>query len=151
MLRQEAALDRSIDRKVRILLRLRKESANLPIAPPSQDDGPGMENIREIIDSDLLSEHIQGVEAVEDSKLNEQHGNVYENKGPALRGPRPTGNTAENKVSYAQYGGTSLKTKGVIGSAEGRQVEDLLEPNGAKSAPVQHASHLDGFCRPALL
>jgi hypothetical protein len=39
MLRQEAALDRSIDRKVRILLRLRKESANLPTAPAGQDLG----------------------------------------------------------------------------------------------------------------
>ena len=50
MLRQEAALDRSIDRKVRILLRLRKEFTNLPIAPPGQDDGARMENIEEVLD-----------------------------------------------------------------------------------------------------
>ena len=39
MLRQEAALDRSIDRKVRILLKLREESNNPPIALPGQTDG----------------------------------------------------------------------------------------------------------------
>ena len=41
MLRQEAALDRSIDRKVRILLRMREESNNPPIPPPGQTDGGG--------------------------------------------------------------------------------------------------------------
>ncbi len=48
MLRQEAALDHSIDRKVRILLRLRKDAADLPVAPASQDqdDGVRMENTR---------------------------------------------------------------------------------------------------------
>jgi hypothetical protein len=45
MLRQEGALDRSIDRKVRILLRLRKEFTDLPIAPAGQDDGARMANI----------------------------------------------------------------------------------------------------------
>jgi len=55
MLRQEAALDRSIDRKVRILLRLRKESTNLPIAPPGQDNGARTENIEEPLDSDISS------------------------------------------------------------------------------------------------
>ena len=55
MLRQEAALDRSIDRKVRILLRLRKESANLPVAPAGQDDGARMESIEEPLDSEISS------------------------------------------------------------------------------------------------
>jgi hypothetical protein len=45
MLRQEGALDRSIDRKVRILLRLRKEFTDLPVAPAGQDDGARMANI----------------------------------------------------------------------------------------------------------
>jgi hypothetical protein len=62
MLRQEAALDRSIDRKVRILLRLRKESANLPVAPAGQDDGPRVGNMEEIIDSDISSENSQSEE-----------------------------------------------------------------------------------------
>jgi hypothetical protein len=38
---QEAALDHSIDRKVRILLKLREESNNPPIPPPGQTDGGG--------------------------------------------------------------------------------------------------------------
>ena len=45
MLRQDGALDRSIDRKVRMLVRLRKESSDLPIAPAGQDDGARMANI----------------------------------------------------------------------------------------------------------
>jgi hypothetical protein len=59
MLRQEAALDRSIDRKVRILLRLRKESTNLQIAPTGQDDGAGIENIEEPLDTDMSSDDSQ--------------------------------------------------------------------------------------------
>jgi hypothetical protein len=64
MLRQEGALDRSIDRKVRILLRLRKESTNLPAAPAGQDDGAGMVSIEASLDSDIPSETSQSVEAV---------------------------------------------------------------------------------------
>src|SRR5208337_1709023 len=81
MLRQEAALDRSIDRKVRILLRLRKESANLPSAPPGQDDGTKTENIEEVPRNDISSRIFQSAE-MEGAKMNEQCGNVYENKGP---------------------------------------------------------------------
>jgi hypothetical protein len=55
MLRQEAALDRSIDRKVRILLRLRKEMTNPPVAPPGQDDAARTENIEEPLDTDISS------------------------------------------------------------------------------------------------
>jgi hypothetical protein len=57
MLRQEAALDRSIDRKVRILLRLRKEFANLPITPGGQDDAGRMENIEETVESDIVADN----------------------------------------------------------------------------------------------
>ena len=81
MLRQEAALDRSIDRKVRILLRLRKESTNPPVAPPGQDDGARLENIEEVPDGDVSSRIFQDAETVEDSKMKEPSGNVYENKG----------------------------------------------------------------------
>ena len=82
MLRQEGALDRSIDRKVRIQLRLRKESTNLPTAPPDKDEGARMENTEEVTDSDSMSHTSQGVETLEDSKLKERCGNVYENNGP---------------------------------------------------------------------
>ncbi len=82
MLRQEAALDHSIDRKVRILLRLRKDAADRPVAPAGQDDGARMENTEEIVESDNSPDDSQGVEVVEDLKLNEQYGNITENKGP---------------------------------------------------------------------
>jgi hypothetical protein len=82
LLRQEGALDRSIDRKVRILLRLRKEFTNLPTAPPGQDDGLRMEGMESPLDSDIVSEYSQSVEAVENSKMTERCGNVSENKGP---------------------------------------------------------------------
>ena len=118
MLRQEAALDRSIDRKVRILLRLRKESANLPVAPADQDDGPTVGNMEDTFDSDIASYNSQSVRVVEDLKLNEQHGNVYENKGSRLDNQGPSGNVIENKCSYAQNAGMLLKRKGVIGNAE---------------------------------
>jgi len=62
MLRQEAALDRSIDRKVRILLRLRKESTNPRVAPPARDDGARLENIEEALASDISSNDSQSEE-----------------------------------------------------------------------------------------
>jgi hypothetical protein len=84
MLRQEAALDHSIDRKVRILLRLRKDAADLPVAPASQDqdDGAGMEDIEEVLASDISAQTPQSAEAAKDLKMNGQCGNVYENKEP---------------------------------------------------------------------
>jgi hypothetical protein len=85
MLRQEAALDRSIDRKVRILLRLRKEFTNLPSAAPGEGDGGRMEKMEKIEEapySDISSETSQGVETLEDLKMKERYGNVHENKGP---------------------------------------------------------------------
>jgi hypothetical protein len=87
LLRQEGALDRSIDRKVRILLRLRKESTNLPTAPASQDEGAKTEGAEETVDSDIVSDDSQGVEVVEDSKLKERRGNIYENKGSTFQAP----------------------------------------------------------------
>jgi hypothetical protein len=69
MLRQEAALDRSIDRKVRILLRLRKDSTDLPIAPAGQDDGGKKDRSEEIPDNDIMSAPSQGTKTVEDLKM----------------------------------------------------------------------------------
>ena len=82
MLRQEAALDRSIDRKVRILLRLRKESANLPIAPLVRAMAGGWRTWRRSLTATLCPQTSQGVEAVQDIKMRDRCGNVYENKGP---------------------------------------------------------------------
>ena len=82
LLRQEGALDRSIDRKVRILMGLRKESTNLRTAPAGEAEGARMENIEVALDSDIVSYDSQGVETLEDTKMNERRGNVYENNGP---------------------------------------------------------------------
>jgi hypothetical protein len=113
MLRQEGALDRSIDRKVRILLRLRKDAANLPVAPSGQDDGAGIENIEGIRVSDIMSENSQGVEEMENLKMNEQYGNVLENKGPHADNQVTSANVKENKPSYVRGAGISLKKKGI--------------------------------------
>jgi hypothetical protein len=137
MLRQEAALDRSIDRKVRILLRLRKDAADFPIPPPDQDDGARMENLEEAPDGAISSENsgslirdvgpglaparppqgaaLQSAEVVEDLKLNELCGNVIENKGSACSSPAQSGNIIENKYSYPQNAGMLLKIKEVVG------------------------------------
>jgi hypothetical protein len=115
MLRQEAALDRSIDRKVRILLRLRKESTNPPVAPAGEDDGGRMENIEKVTDSAIVSEHSQGVETVESLKMNERRGNVAENKGSGLESGKQSGNPAQNRDSYALIAGMLLKRKVVCG------------------------------------
>ncbi|MGD0456797.1 MAG: hypothetical protein ABSC21_03525 [Terriglobia bacterium] len=118
MLRQEGALDRSIDRKVRILWRLRKEFTNLPTAPAGQDDGARMENIEDIPEGDIVSENSQSVETVEDLKMKERCRNVVENKGSAFSIPGQGGNVVENKRSYAQDAGMLLKTEGVIANAQ---------------------------------
>jgi hypothetical protein len=118
MLRQEAALDRSIDRKVRILLRLRKEFTNPQIAPPGQDDGARMENMEEALGRDIMSDNSENVETVENLKLRERCGNVIENKGSGQDAARRSGNIVENKGSYAQNAGMLLKRKCVIGNAE---------------------------------
>jgi hypothetical protein len=115
MLRQEAALDRSIDRKVRILLRLRKESTNLPIAPAGQDDGARMGNVEEILDSDIVADTSESVETVKDSKMKERCGNVDENKGPAFSGPDQSGNVMENKGTCTLKAEMLLKTNEIAG------------------------------------
>jgi hypothetical protein len=67
LLRQEAALDRSIDRKVRILLKLRENFADLPSAAAGQRKGGKMENEEEAVRSDNMSTYSQGLEVVETS------------------------------------------------------------------------------------
>ncbi len=118
MLRQEGALDRSIDRKVRILLRLRKGLGTLPVAPPGQDDGGRKESMEAVRGSDIMSHNLQRVEAVGNSKIKEQYANVIENKGLDFSSPGRSGNVVENKCSYGQNAGMLLTTKGVTGNAE---------------------------------
>ena len=118
LLRQEGALDRSIDRKVRILLRLRKDLTDLPAAPVGQDDGGGVEDTEKVSASAIMSNNLQSVQAVKVSKMNEQCWNVYENKGPTFSSPGRSGNVIENKSSYGQNTGMLRKRKGVTGNAE---------------------------------
>jgi hypothetical protein len=92
MLRQEAALDRSIDRKVRILLRLRKEFTQHPSAPAGRGDGTSIENIEEAPASDMSSGNSRARQTLEDLKMRERRGNVYETKGSALETPERSGN-----------------------------------------------------------
>ncbi len=98
LLRQEASLDQSIDRKVRILLRLRRELANLPLAPPREDDGAGKETIEEIPDENIMPENLQGVETAEASKMSELCGNVLENKRSGKKAELGTVNCELRKV-----------------------------------------------------
>ena len=43
--------------------------------------------------------------------MQEQSGNVYENKGPGFHGPTKSGNVVENKDTYEFKAGMLLKTK----------------------------------------
>ena len=105
MLRQEGALDRSIDRKVRILMRLRKELTKLPIPPPGQDDCPGMENKDKVLRSDISPEDLQQVEVVGELKMKKRCGNIIENKAPLSKSAVSGGNVLEGKGSYALRAG----------------------------------------------
>jgi hypothetical protein len=115
LLRQEGALDRSIDRKVRILLRLRKDMTDLPITPAGQDDGGGKEDIERAPESAIMSEHTQVVKAAENLKVKEQCANLIENKGQTFSSPRLGGNVIENTGSYAIDAGMLLKKQVVSG------------------------------------
>jgi hypothetical protein len=46
------------------------------------------------------------------SKVNEQRGNVYENKGPLWKTGWQGGNVIENKASYALKSGNVVEKKG---------------------------------------
>jgi hypothetical protein len=109
MVRQQAALDRSIDRKVRILLAMRKEflAGNLPSNPSNGEDqasvfpdeetvecGGARHSPEELAPSLPRDEnpcpsartqtaaYLGAATARENTKMNERSGNVIENKGP---------------------------------------------------------------------
>jgi hypothetical protein len=113
LLRQEAALDRSIDRKVRIILTLRQEHARLcrggsRTAPTREADDRAAEELSKVVGLDHAAEVAPtfrsagaGLKASatndatespaeenagETSKSPEQSENVIENKGPAVEG-----------------------------------------------------------------
>jgi hypothetical protein len=100
---------------VRILLRLRKESTNLSLAPPGQESGARTENIEEPLGSDIGVPEPQTMGTVEDLEMNEQSGYVIENTGSSLEDRQESGNVTENKGSYALKAGMLLKRKDVGG------------------------------------
>jgi hypothetical protein len=99
LLRQEAALDRSIDRRVRIILTMRNEHARQcrggsRTAQPSTSP-PGAEphdraahELSKVVGLDAGTESPAEENAAETSKSPEQSENVSENKGPAAEGVR---------------------------------------------------------------
>ena len=91
LLRQEAALDRSIDRKVRIILTLRQEHARRGgggsrTAPTREADDRAAEELSKVVGLDAGTESPAGENAAETPKSPEQSENVIENKGPAAEG-----------------------------------------------------------------
>jgi hypothetical protein len=58
------------------------------------------------------------LEALKDLKMNEQYGNINENKGSRSDNQGPSANVIENKAGYTQDAGMLLKTKAVIGNSE---------------------------------
>jgi hypothetical protein len=82
LVRQEGSLDRSIDRKVKILLQLRKEADRRATAPASGDGGAERESVAEA--AGRVPENGELVEAVGNIKIGERRVNVPENKGPGF-------------------------------------------------------------------
>jgi len=87
LLRQEAALDRSIDRKVKIILTMRKEHDRLSKGgsrtAPSEPDDRAAQELTKLVGLDARSGRPAEENAGETSKSPEQSENVIENKGPA--------------------------------------------------------------------
>jgi hypothetical protein len=106
LLRQEAGLDRAIDRKVRIILTLRQEHARecrggsrtartgTPWRAPTQEASPpgnerddrAAEELSKVVGLDAGTESPAEQNAGETSISPEQSENVSENKGPAAEG-----------------------------------------------------------------
>jgi hypothetical protein len=89
-----------------------------------------MGNMEEIFGSDIVPEATQGSEAVEELKLNEQYGNLYENKGSRLGNQGLSANVIENKPSYTQNTGILLITKG---KSEIRKQKSEIRKRGHQS------------------
>jgi uncharacterized membrane protein len=87
LLRQEAALDRSIDRKVRIILTMRKEHARQEKeAARAREDEPSereAEELSKLVGLQARSEGLAEETAAEITKTREKSENVTENKAPA--------------------------------------------------------------------
>jgi hypothetical protein len=112
MLRQEGALDRSIDRKVRILLALRREwaSGKLPGTAPEGDNDVNMAEADKVLDTEVPAGGMEAGATAQSPKMKERSLNVAENKGPLWKTPERSWNVGENKGSYAFKPGMCVKT-----------------------------------------
>ncbi len=86
-----AALDRSIDPKVRIILTMRQEHTRLcrggsRTAPTPEPDDRAAEELSKVVGLDGATESPAEENARETSKSPEESENVLENKGPAAEG-----------------------------------------------------------------
>ena len=98
LLRQEGALDRSIDRKVRILLSLRKEYSDYNLAAsiaPDDAADPESKEIKEMLGIDIASESPASGESVGTQKMKQQSRNIYENKGALWKTSERSSNVHE--------------------------------------------------------
>ena len=101
--RQEGSLDRSIDRKVKILLQLRQEAARRATARAGGDGGAGRESVAEAPGG--VPENGELVEAVGNIKLKERSGNVYENRGWSAATLASSGPPMQNQPLLEPQGG----------------------------------------------
>jgi hypothetical protein len=114
LVRQEGSLDRSIDRKVRILLRLRKEFADYAFNPGGKEGGGLSESLEAVLDGDSPEDR-ELRDMLKKSKLRERSGNVAENKGAGIEHGAESGNVDENTGGYLHDARMSLKGQGVTG------------------------------------
>jgi len=98
LLKQLAALDRSIDRKVRILMAMRKEAqrSSSPSPPPKAEIDATLAGIAKASHADAPSEEHQASAPVKDEKSQERTLNVAENKGSARKSPEGSTSVGEN-------------------------------------------------------
>jgi hypothetical protein len=114
LVRQEGSLDRSIDRKVRILLGLRKESAGLAAPPASQNGGGQRESTAEAVGS--VPENAELVKAAGNIKLKERSGDLSQNQGWGFENLPESGKVMENTGGNLHHTGMPLGRQGGIGS-----------------------------------
>jgi len=120
LVRQEDALDRSIDRKVRLLLRLRKESADLGATPAGQNGDGQKESVAAAAVAVGSPENGELVDAASDKKLRERTGNVIENKGQRSAIRPQNSNVLESTGGYSDPADMApesqvvLETRGIV-------------------------------------
>jgi hypothetical protein len=123
LLRQEGSLDRSIDRKVRILLGLRKESPRVAGAPAGGRGDRQREDFEGVGGSS--TENAKLVEVHANIKMKEQSGNAIENKRPSTESQRVNGNVLEytggcpDPARMAWKGGNGVGSEAPAGAFPG--------------------------------